>query len=176
MASEVSNGALVGEALDEIEQLLYHEANLFDEGRLQEWYELLAEDITYTVPTRMTRERNDDGYAISDEMMLFAEDHGTLGLRVARLGTDYAWAEDPPTRTRHLITNVMARPAEAAGEVAVRSNFLIYRTRGNLATAELFAGRRDDRWRRTDDGWRLARRVAVLDQVNIGSPSMSILI
>lgn len=38
-----------------IEQFLYYEARLLDDRRIDEWYELLANDIHYFMPTRYNR-------------------------------------------------------------------------------------------------------------------------
>jgi phthalate 3,4-dioxygenase beta subunit len=50
-------------------------------------------------------------------------------MRVKRLATDHAWAEDPPSRTRHFVTNVRTfRPR--ADELYVESALLLFRSRG----------------------------------------------
>jgi 3-phenylpropionate/cinnamic acid dioxygenase small subunit len=41
-----------------------------------------------------------------------------------------AWAEDPPSRTRHLITNIEVETGSTDAEILVYSNFLVYRSRG----------------------------------------------
>jgi len=50
------------------------------------------------------------------------EDRRYLEMRVARLDTGMAWAEDPPSRTRHLIGNLEAAPLEN-GEVEAKTAF-----------------------------------------------------
>ena len=89
----------------EIEQFLFHEAECLDDNRIREWFELLTEDIDYKCPIRVTRERA-AGPGFSEEGMHFDEDWGMLEVRVERLETEYAWAEDPPSRTRRLVSNV----------------------------------------------------------------------
>jgi len=85
-----------------------------------------------------------------------------------------AWAEDPPSRTRHLITNVVVEPDSGTDdEYRVDSNFLVYRNR--LETeVDLFAGSRTDLLRRTPDGFRIASRRIVLDQNVLLSKNLSI--
>ena len=39
-------------------------------------------------------------------MAHFDEDRYSLEKRVERLDGDHAWTEDPPSRTRHFVTNV----------------------------------------------------------------------
>jgi 3-phenylpropionate/cinnamic acid dioxygenase small subunit len=84
-----------------------------------------------------------------------------------------AWAEDPPSRTRHLVTNVQVRRRSASDEFDVTSSFLLYRTR--LETdLNLFAGRREDMLRKTGEGWRIARRKILLDQNVVLAKNLSV--
>jgi 3-phenylpropionate/cinnamic acid dioxygenase small subunit len=84
-----------------------------------------------------------------------------------------AWAEDPPSRTRHIVGNVRVKATGAAGEYAVTSSFLLYRTR--LETDEnLFAGRREDLLRRVGGSFEIARRTIFLDQSVILAKNLSV--
>ena len=159
----------------QIEQFLYREAELLDERRYTEWYELLADDIHYWMPVRTNRyvREKDQEFSAPDEVATYDEDKDSLGRRVKRLGTGLAWAEEPPSRTRRLITNVQVRPAEEEGELEVVSYFLLYRNRLETET-ELFAGRRDDLLRRVGDGWQIARRRIALDQAVILAKNISL--
>src|SRR5579875_168840 len=151
----------------EISDTLYHEAELLDSGRFDEWLGMLEADVRYRMPVRLTRERGQAPDA-SEEMQHFWEDRETLALRVERLRTDFAWAEDPPSRTRHFVSNVRVQPGEAEGEVEVRSYLLVYRSRGDMP-AEFISGERRDRWRRGDGGWRLAERQILVDEATLAT-------
>ena len=72
------------------------------------------------------------------------EDHGSLEARVARLETEYAWAEDPPSRTRRLVSNIRVEAGEAEGTLRAKSNLLIYRGRYDSPSYNLIAGERQD--------------------------------
>lgn len=161
----------------EIEQFLYREARLLDERRFHEWLDLFTDDVRYWMPLRDNRySRSSKAIKILDpdryvEEELTAEDqlayldedkHALVG-RVACLDTGMAWAEDPPSRTRHLITNVEVSPTTDASEVQVYSNFLAYRSRAEIEQ-ELYVGARHDLFRRVEGGWRIARRKIILDQ------------
>jgi len=54
-----------------------------------------------------------------------------------------AWAEDPPSRTRHLIANIEIEPGDADAELKVYSNFIIYRSRAETEQ-DFFVGARQD--------------------------------
>jgi 3-phenylpropionate/cinnamic acid dioxygenase small subunit len=159
----------------EIEEFLFHEAELLDSGRFQEWLDLLADDILYQMPVRMTRERA-QGADLSEEMQFFWDDKATLTLRVERLKTEFAWAEDPPSRTRHFVSNVRVRPTANPDEVAVRSYVLIYRTRGDMARHDLLSGERRDLLRRVGGAWKLAKRSFVVDQTVLGTRNLAIFV
>jgi biphenyl 2,3-dioxygenase beta subunit len=71
------------------------------------------------------------------------------------------------------VTNVQVRPRGEGAEYDVSSNFLLYRTR--LETdLNLFAGRREDVLRRTQDGWRIAKRTILLDQNVVLAKNLSV--
>jgi biphenyl 2,3-dioxygenase beta subunit len=157
----------------EIEQFLYHEADLLDARRFDEWLDLFAEDVHYWMPLRFNLDRRDEGKDTSapNELSLFDDDKPFMAARVRRLKTGRAWAEDPPSRTRHLVTNVKIQVASP--DFSVRSNFLVYRNRME-GEVDLYAGSRDDILRRTADGLKIARRTILLDQNVLLSKNLSI--
>jgi 3-phenylpropionate/cinnamic acid dioxygenase small subunit len=157
----------------EVCEFLHREAELLDRGEFEEWLGLLAEDITYRLPVSVNRSRKAKAET-AQETEIFSDNKASLTLRVKRLGTDFAWAESPPSRTRHLVTNVRARQGAAPEEVEVASYFLVYRNRSSYSHSDLFSGERQDLLRRVDGEWRLARRVIHLDQAVIGSRNISI--
>jgi 3-phenylpropionate/cinnamic acid dioxygenase small subunit len=163
------------EIRDEVVEFLYHEAELLDEGRFEEWLALLADDVRYGMPVRLTRERG-GGPDRSDQMQFFWEDRTTLELRVRRLRTEFAWAEDPPSRTRHFVCNVRVRAGPGPQEVEARSAVLLYRSRGDALEAELISGERRDVLRRTPQGWRLARREVVVDQAALAVRNLAVFV
>lgn len=160
---------------EEVLELLYREAELVDTGRFEEWLDLLTDDVAYQMPVRLTRERGEEADT-SLEMQYFWDDRATLALRVKRLKTDFAWAEDPPSRTRHFISNVRIRPGARADEIEVRSYVLIYRNRGDAAQHDLISGERHESLRRVNGSWKLARRTFVVDQATLGTKNLAIFV
>lgn len=158
---------------DQVVQFLYHEAELLDAGRLGEWLGLMTDDVAYTMPVRLTRER---GAApdVSEEMGHFSESRETLRLRIERLKTDFAWAEDPPSRTRRFVSNVRVAAGTNDGEVEVRSYVLVYRNRGGSATAEIISGERHDILVRGASSWKIRKRVIIVDQATLGMKNLAI--
>jgi len=157
----------------EAEQFLFQDAALLDEKKLDEWLNLLTEDIHYWMPLRRTTTAKeiDREFTKPGDMALFDDDIRTLRLRVERLSAGRAWAEDPPSRTRRMVTNV--RILEISGdETLLFCNFQLYRTR--LASEEdSWIGRREDLLRRVDGELKLARRHIFLEQTVILAQNMS---
>ena len=152
---------------------LDREAELLDDGRYEDWLALLADDIQYTVPIRLTRERGSTS-EVRSLAPHFLEDMTTLRMRVERLKTEFAWAEDPPSRTRRFVTNVRARQTETGLEV--RSYLLLYRNRGEDTSAEMISAERHDVLRRTSFGWRLCSRQVTLDQATLGVRNLAVML
>jgi biphenyl 2,3-dioxygenase beta subunit len=157
----------------EVEQFLFAEAALLDERRYRDWLGLLADDIHYWMPIRRTVANSDieREFTKPGDMAFFDDDRELLEMRVKKLEAGSAWSEDPPSRSRHFVSNV--RILDAAGDaVTVEVCFHLYRTRLNTEV-DSWVGRRIDMIRRTDGGWRLARRNIFLDQTLILATNMS---
>lgn len=160
----------------DIEQFLYFEAELLDDRRYRGWYNLLAGDIRYWMPTRSNRlsREMDKEVGAPGEVAHFDEDKASLGVRVRQLETGMHWAEDPPSRTRHLVTNVRVSPSDVEAEWAVRSNFLCYRNRMDTEV-DIWAGERTDTLRvNVEHGFTVAARRILLDQNVILSKNLSV--
>ncbi|HUP07706.1 MAG TPA: 3-phenylpropionate/cinnamic acid dioxygenase subunit beta [Caldimonas sp.] len=161
--------------LHEVQQFLYHEAELLDGRRYEEWYGLLADDLEYWMPVRSTRARGDEAneFTKPGESAFFDETKELMAARVRKLQTPYSWAEDPPSRTRRILSNIRILEAATDGSVKASCNFLLYRSR--LADDEdVWVGRREDTLRRAGERWQIVRRHIYLDQVSLGSKNLSI--
>ena len=88
---------------------------------------------------------------------------------MSRLDTGLAWVEIPPTRTRRFISNIHAEN-DADGAIRVRSNFIVFRSRG-FTEQWLVVGCREDRWTRSD-AWLLRERKITLDHCTIDNLSL----
>ena len=114
----------------EVEQFLYQEAALLDARRFDEWLALLTDDVHYWVPIRRTTTARevDREFTRPGDMAFFDDDLEVLTQRVEKMKVGNAWSEDPPSRTRHFVSNI--RIVSASGmEIAVEANFHLYRSR-----------------------------------------------
>lgn len=156
-----------------VEQFYFYEASLLDEHRYSDWIELFSKDVRYWAPARLTREGAPDETG-DGELCLFEDDYGSLELRVESFQVKSAWAEIPPSRTRHLISNVQVTPV-SADQVSATSSFLTFRSR--LESVEhFFVGRRHDQLDRLgDDRWRIRERKILFDHSSFMTDNISIM-
>lgn len=151
---------------------LSREGALLDDREMTEWLELLHPDLEYKLPVRITRER-EHGSGFSADAFHLYEDLESLTLRVKRLDTDYAWAEDPPSRTRRVIGSVRIESAEE-GAYEVRSNFFIYRSRLDDVAYDLLVGERRDRLVTDEGALKLRRRDVLLDHSTLPTKNLAV--
>ena len=173
-----AQGALVAigsPVYNQILQFLYVEARLLDETRLKEWGDTLAQDLIYTAPLRETRPVSQQAASVVRTMQHYHDDWRSVMGRIMRLtGTKSAWAEDPPSRTRRLVTNVLVEATDKPDEYSVRSYLLVTRSRFNFDEFDLISGERRDVLRVDGDSFKLARREILLDQAVLGTPNLAI--
>lgn len=163
-------------SVEEISRFLFEEAAMLDDNRLSDWLNVLTRDVDYRIPVRIVRERG-GGTGISERAFLMREDYDTLRTRILRLDSEFAWSENPPTRTRRMVANVRRGaplPSVERQEVLVLSNIAVFCFKGDATTPVILTGERQDTLRREDDGWKLARRIVLLDSTVLGLQALSI--
>jgi len=157
----------------EVEQFYYDEAATLDERRFPDWLELFTDDIHYWMPIRRTRtlEETDQEFTAPGAMALFDDNKDLLAKRVMRFDTNVSWAESPPSRTRHTVSNI--RVLEVDGdEMTVEANIYLYRTRLD-SEEDSWIGRRRDVLRRVDGALKIAKRHIFLEQTVLLSTNLS---
>jgi|BEDMetMinimDraft_2_1075160.scaffolds.fasta_scaffold00902_7 3-phenylpropionate/cinnamic acid dioxygenase small subunit len=158
----------------EVDMFLKKEAEILDSGDFESWLALLEDEVRIQVPVRLTREKG----ALSDtsgSMEYMLEDKETLRLRIERLKSEYAWAEDPPSRIKHVIVNLMV-DANDGERIHARYVIIILRSRGESTETDLLFGRRSDILKKTPNGLKLVNRVTVLDHSVLGTKNLSFFI
>ncbi|MGA9873152.1 benzene 1,2-dioxygenase [Rhodococcoides fascians] len=161
----------------QVEQFLYHEAALLDRWDWDGWFALLADDLHYYMPVRTSRLRRQsrpDDEPRGAYLAHYDDDLTRMRFRIQQRKTGQNWAEEPPSRARHLISNV--RVDVAAGgddEIGVDSNFIVYRNRMDIEE-DLWAGERKDVLRRTAGGFEIVRRTVLLEQNVVLSKNLSV--
>ncbi|GAA1163290.1 3-phenylpropionate/cinnamic acid dioxygenase subunit beta [Streptomyces hebeiensis] len=155
-------------------QFLHREAELLDNTDYSGWLETcLSEDLEYRIPIRTTRVRTSRDVEFSTTGFHMADSYATMRVRVDRLLTEHAWAEDPPSRTRRLVTNVRVREL-AADAAEVKSYLMLYRSQGDTADYDLIVGERQDVLGLEAGGWRLRSRLVLLDHTILGTANLGV--
>ena len=145
----------------EVEDLFYHEADLLDSWRLDEWLDLLTEDAVYYVPPN-DRPDADARYTL----FTIADDIVRLRERVIRLKDPNCHAEYPQSRTRRMIGNVRITGGEG-DLISAAANFIIHRFRYNDLD-RVFVGHYRHKLRRQGGRLKIAERRAILDAQQLG--------
>ena len=162
---------------EDIGEFLAFEADLLDARRYEDWLALLTEDIRYWMPMARNMASDDSGreFTIEDEDVNWIEEGiETIRQRVAQLATGLHWAEQPPSRTSHMISNLrVLENSDALDEVKTRCRFLVYRNRLE-DEQNIFVGKRNDTLRRANGSWKIARREIYLDQNVMLSKNLSV--
>ena len=139
----------------EVEDFLYREAALLDEWRLEEWLEMLTDDAIYQVPSTDSPEGD-----ARNTLYIIADDALRIKSRVKQLLGKSAWAENPHSRTRRLITNVRV-PGADGDIILATANFAVYRMR--YETVDTYVGRYDYKLARFGKELKIRERRAILD-------------
>lgn len=163
------------ELQQEIEQLLYREAELLDTFRLEEWLEMLTEDIKITAPIRRNTHPGTDQSQFSEEGYYINNEYDILRERVTRLGKEYAWAENPRSRVRHVIGNVRVTDIEG-DEYVVLNNQQVYRSYGSTRSKDVISAQRETTLRRVDGELKVARRVVYFDDSVMDMKNLTIVL
>src|SRR5262249_5588192 len=102
------------------EEFLIQETRLLDERRFREWMALFTEDSVYWVPASPGQK------SPHEQASLFFDDRELMRTRVDRLEHPLIHVQTPPSRTVHLVTNVVVEPpAAGTGETVVTSSVMM---------------------------------------------------
>jgi anthranilate 1,2-dioxygenase small subunit len=141
----------------ELETLYADYAACLDADALERWPEFFTEDCHYRVTSA---ENYEAGLPLG---LIYATSKDMLKDRVSALRDANIYE---PQRYRHLISGIRIE-GEDAGALDVTANFLVIRTMQDGAMVLFAAGRYVDRVVRSADGWKFARKIAVLDSRQI---------
>ena len=139
-----------------VEDLLFLEADLLDQWRLDEWLALYTLDAHYNVPPSDV-----DGDTADPDTALFyiADDHVRMRERVIRLNKVGAHSEHPRSKVRHLVSNV--RVHREGDVIHARSSFIVWRSKD--ITSDAFVGHYLHRIVEQDGALKIASKTCVLD-------------
>jgi 3-phenylpropionate/cinnamic acid dioxygenase small subunit len=131
----------------DVEQFLYHQAELLDAKRWQDFIDLFTADGVYWMPPEPSHTTWDGMPAI------FAEDRNLMAVRMKRVLHPDAWSQRPLWGTNHVVSNVVIEKTAANGDVHVRSRFHMLELRRD--DVRHFAGAYRHHLKRTREGYRI---------------------
>jgi 3-phenylpropionate/cinnamic acid dioxygenase small subunit len=135
----------------ELEQFLYREARLLDDGRFDEWLGLFTEDATYWVPLEAGQKDP------AETCSIIYDDRTLLETRVRQYRHPRAHARVPFARTVHQVSNVVVLDERAArDEVTVGSTLVLVEFRAERQRT--FGALVEHRLRRANGDWRIAAK------------------
>jgi len=123
------DGAEALRTLKDVEAFLFDEAALLDARAFDAWLELFAEDAVYWIPSGA------DQIDPEREVSIVYERRAQLAERVWRLDSGLAYAQEPQSRTSHLVSNVRVSGVDDDGLLRVDAAFVVSEfRRDRLAT------------------------------------------
>lgn len=143
----------------QIENFLYNEARLLDDGHFEEWLQLFTDDAIYWVPCG-----GNDTNPMRDVSIIY-DDRKRIGERVQRVTSGQAHSQDPPSVTRRIVGNVETL-TQQAHLLTVTSNFMLAEFRHDKQL--VYAGRYEHEIDTQGDRWRIRRKKVEL--VNNAQP------
>lgn len=157
----------------DVSDWLTFEAFLLDQNRLEEWLGLLSEQLEYRAPVRLTVLRS-DGDGVNRSFGHFEETYESMKVRINRvLHSPSSWSEDPPSRTRRFVTNIL--PTEdSEGRLHVSSYLLVLRSRWDAPDFAFISCERRDVLEPSGELLKLRRRELIFDQSSLGTVNLGL--
>jgi 3-phenylpropionate/cinnamic acid dioxygenase small subunit len=157
----------------DIQRFLFREAALLDRREYATWLALLTEDVHYRVTAAVAR----DAGAKAVEYAIIDENLTGLKSRIDQISNPrLTRAENPPSLTRRVVSNIEAFHTGKQDEFSMTSYLLAYRSRPSTPEGGFYVAVRHDTLRRGEGGWRLARRDVHLDQTMLYDGALSTLL
>lgn len=143
----------------QVEEFLYHEAELLDDWNLDAWLTLFSEDAEYVVPCN----DSPDGDP-SRDLVLIDDNRLRLTARVERLNSRKAHREYPHSRTNHQVNNVRLGTV-TNDELPVTAAFTVWRFRHGRESH--YVGKYRYRLTAVDGQLRIRSKHAILDMTTL---------
>lgn len=151
----------------QVEALIYREARLMDEHAYDEWLSIWTDDALYWVPS------NEDDYDPMRHVSIIYDDGPGREARIDRLKSGAAWAQDPRSRMRRVISNFEIEEG-TNGEVTVYSNFNLTELR--RSSQDTYAGRTIHKLRIEQGSYKIAFKKVMLVNNNEAIDNLTFLV
>lgn len=151
----------------EIEDFLYHEAQLLDEQNWDEWNALFVDDAEYWVPASHNQPD------AQNHVSLIYETELLRAVRIKRFKHPNAFSLQPKPRSVHFVSNVIVKQFdEETGICTVGSKFIMVQYRRE--EQDVFAGTYTHELKKVEGQYRINKKKVEL--VNCDAPMSNILL
>jgi benzoate/toluate 1,2-dioxygenase subunit beta len=153
-----------------VEQFLYREARLADEGDYDAWEALWTDDALYWVPIGGEGDPQ-------RQMSVISDNRSRISTRLKQLRTGKRHAQAPPSNLRRLLSNIEflgGREHSGGVDLEVGANFFVIESRER--GTRLWGGRTTYRLRKQGDEVQLAYKKVVLVDNDRPLPTLGFLI
>lgn len=154
---------------DAVEAFLFHEADLLDELKVEDWLALWAPECCYWVPCN---DRDADSTDPARQVSIIYDDRARLEDRVYRLMSPAAHSQRPRSRMRRVIGNLRFELRD--GEVHTRSNFLLAELR--RGRQEIWSGVSLHRLLPDGDSFKIRSKTVLLTQSDLAIDNLTFLL
>jgi 3-phenylpropionate/cinnamic acid dioxygenase small subunit len=138
----------------EVEDFIFHEAELADTHQFDAWFELWTQDALYWIPA------NEDDYDPKRHVSIVYEDLEKIETRLFRLKGKRAHAQQPKSRLARVVSNIRMESGDKRDEVAAVANFVLGEVRTNRQ--EVWLGRVRYVLRRVDGRLKMVQKKVML--------------
>jgi 3-phenylpropionate/cinnamic acid dioxygenase small subunit len=171
--SQAPHDPVASELYLEVQRFLYREAALLDTRDYHGWLALTGDNVRYQVNVLVSRDAGADPITTS----IIDEDRIGLKSRIEQISNPkLTRAENPPSITRRVVTNIEAYHCGTLGNFLAHSYLLAYRSRPSIPEGGFYVARRHDVLQRNHSGWLLLERVVQLDQFMLFGGALSTLL
>ncbi len=143
-----------------VEQFLFHQAEIVDEKRWDDWLALFTPDGKYWMPAEIDQE-NAEGVP-----NIFYEDIYLMEMRIKRVCHPNAHSQAPTQRMSRVVSNVIIESETPNGDIIVRSKFHLVEYR--LETQRFFGGKYRHHLVRDGDSYKI--KLQRVDIANVEGP------
>lgn len=154
---------------DAVEAFLFHEADLLDELRIEDWLALWTPECCYWVPCN---DRDGDSTDPERQVSIIYDDRARLEDRVYRLMSSAAHSQRPRSRMRRVVGNLRFELRE--GEVHTRSNFVLAELR--RGRQDIWSGVSQHRLLPDGDSFRISAKTVLLTQSDMAIDNLTFLL
>lgn len=141
---------------EQVEEMIFLEAELADERRYEDWLALWDEECTYWVPSNL------EDYDPSLHLSIIYDDRARLEERCFRLAADGVHAQEPASKTSRIVGNVRIGEESEHGLIDATARVLIVELR--MGRKSVYAAKVAYSFRRISQGLCLrSKKVVLLD-------------